>query len=184
MCSEAEVEPISEGEEAWKDFKQSFVAKEPKDNAQDDDDDVDEEDKPLALLVQQVKAMRSSSSSLPPAPPPSAPSVPSSLPPAPPPSAPSVPITRAVGAVAPAGSRTVMYDGIQFSELHSRGKMTGISRTCRYCGCSRDLSFGKKNPMTPAEARRRLLAWEAAGVGKSEEEHIDLGRSPLLAAFA
>ena len=46
MDSEAEAEPVSEAEEAWKEYKQSF-AKQP-DNDDDGGDGDDDDDKPLS----------------------------------------------------------------------------------------------------------------------------------------
>ena len=90
-----------------------------------------------------------------------------------------------VGAVARPGSRQVTHDGLIFTELWSAGRMTGVSRLCRHHGCIRDLTFGKKHPMSYEEARRRLLAWEAAGAGDVQAAmHVALGRDPLLNRYA
>ena len=92
---------------------------------------------------------------------------------------------RQVAAVAPAGSRKVTHGGVIFTQLWSAGRMTGVSRTCRHHGCVRDLTFGKKSPMSYEEARRRLLAWEAEGAGDVPEAmHVALGKSILLKRFA
>ena len=248
-------ECVSEGEEAWKEYKTSFDKRPDEDDDHhqgDDGDEDDDDDKPLsttrvggyvfgdgkplgrivacpvaddprgqlvtvscylkahgpgccldvrleggmtrASLVQwirhssafktkeaHVKALRAGKGfSMPavvPSPEPAVP-VPLPLPPR------ADPIERARGAVAPAGSRQVSHGGVAFSELWSAGRMTGVSLTCRHHGCVRDLAFGKRDPMSPEEGRRRLLAWEAAGLGKSEEQHVAMGQSKLLSRFA
>ena len=53
--------------------------------------------------------------------------------------------------------------------------------------CKRDLTFGKKDPMSTREAKRRLIEWEKDGeaiVGVDQcSQHKDRGGS-LLVAYA
>ena len=195
-ASGADVE--SEGELAWREFKDTNNKKSKTHDDGDDngdgteDDEDDDDDKPLASLIPpKVKAnTRSATGSavamVVPAPAPPPPPAPPLPPPAPPAASFASSRTRLAGVgMAPPGSRAVEVDGVIFHELWPKNVFSGISQQCRYHDdCARDLAFGRHNPMTPAEARFRLLAWETAGANISKDRHSDLGRPMCLRTFA
>ena len=116
---------------------------------------------------------------------------------APPPLEAAAPAGAAAGAApavppivaAPKGARKVIFDGQEFTELHPGGILQGYSIEClNHDQCVRDCSFGKRAPMSPAECRRRLLAWRDDVFGEAGElismpEHKRRGGRPLLANY-
>ena len=94
---------------------------------------------------------------------------------------------KTAAACANKGDREVFINGEQFYELWPTigGVKTfnGYSIVCPFHeGCKRDLSWGKRDPMSVPEARARLLRWRDEGIDITEgtedeqrEQHKALG---------
>ena len=84
------------------------------------------------------------------------------------------------------GAREKWIDGEQFYELWPTilGEKVwhGYSIVCtHHLDCTRDLTWGKRDPMSPDEARRRLLLWRDDGVNvASKGDHKALGGQLLV----
>jgi len=71
------------------------------------------------------------------------------------------------------GENTVVFDGVEFTELFTRERVLhGYTLICSRGHidtdkpkliCKRDCTFGTANPMTPDECRQRLRVWNARG---------------------
>lgn len=105
---------------------------------------------------------------------------------------------RAANFTAPKNGRRVAIDGREFFELHPGGRFTGYCLVCKHehmdsvgnsigQQCCKSVTFAGKRAMEPHEARRRLLAWEAAGStlagATARTDHMAMG-GQLLSWYA